>query len=107
MSGRPPGRIASVISQQPWFMGATPERRRAVAREVQGAHQRSQNNKARVKAHPDLAERLRRSLGYSRFEQWSGFVPPGHDPDGRPNNSPVRAELVVILREAIRRDSAA
>lgn len=98
------GRLMTVIAQQPWFRNGTPEQRRRLAQVASEASQRARNRFARVKAHPDLADRLCRSLGYARFDQWNGFVPPARDPDGRPNNSPVRAELVAILRAVADRE---
>ncbi|MGC1211270.1 MAG: hypothetical protein WA890_08430 [Micromonospora sp.] len=64
-----------------------------------------------MRAHPDLADRLCRSLGYARFDQWSGFVPPARVPgrgfdDWWLNTSPVRAELIAILHEVVEREKA-
>jgi hypothetical protein len=61
-------------------------------------------NRKAVLAHPDLAERLTRPLlGYSKPEQWNGFVPP--EQFGQQiNDSPRRAALVAILDEAFARD---
>lgn len=102
---KPVGRIASVVSLQPWFMFATVERRRKIAEEIRDARRTAANRRARVKAHPDLAERLVRSLGYARFDQWSGYVPTYGDVE-RPNDSPIRIELIAILREVAQRDAA-
>lgn len=105
-TSRPVGRLASVIAEQPWFRSGAPGQRRAVAQAAQEAASRARDRKARVKAHPDLAARLCRALGYTRFEQWSGFVPPARDAGGRLNTSPVRVELLAILRAVADREAA-
>jgi len=94
----------TIIAQQTWFKNGTPDQRRALAVAASEASQRAHNRFVRVRAYPDLAERLRVSMGYVRFDQWNGFVPPARDPDGRPNNSPVRLELVAILRAVADRE---
>lgn len=94
--GRPVGHIASVISQQPWWRRGTPEQRRKVVAAIQEARRRAHDRKARVRAHPDIAERLRSSLGYVRFDQWGGYVPTEH--------GPVRAELIAILHQVAERE---
>lgn len=62
--------------------------------------------KAAVLAHPDLAERLRRALFLTRAEQWTGFIPPREDSDGKPCSSPYRATVVAIVTEALKRDDS-
>lgn len=96
----------TTIAQQPWFRAGTPAQRRAVAQAARNARERVVNRLARVKAHPDLADRLCQSLGYARLDQWSGYVPPARDADQRPNDSPVRAELVAILRAVAEREQS-
>lgn len=107
---RPPGRAATVIGQQPWWKCGTPEQRRALVEAIQAARQRAHDRKARVRAHPDLADRLCRTLGYQRFDQWSGYVPPGWawgpGGDTDANASPVRAELIAVLRLVAEREKA-
>lgn len=102
---RPVGLVASVLAAQPWFRAGTLEQRRTLVQAVQDAARRAHDRKARVKAHPDLADRLCRSLGYTRFNQWNGFVPPARDSGGHPNNYPVRAELLAVLRAVAEREA--
>lgn len=98
-------RITTVMAQQPWFMRGTPEQRRLVVAALQAARQRAHGRKARVQAHPDLAARLCRSLGYARFDQWNGYVPAAGD-QLAPAGSPVRAELIAILHLVVEREKA-
>lgn len=89
----------------------------------------SDARRARVLRYPDLARRLTEPpLGYRRAEDWTGWIPPAHledqacpachtDPGKRgckrgnhhtrANDSPRRAALADIDREAQRRDIAA
>jgi len=97
---------------------------------VEQARAANQARRERVLRHPDLARRLTEPpLGYSRPEQWNGYVPPAEIqdevPEGlhssaldggfpnqhgkrsggtRPNMSPRRAALVDICAEALRRE---
>lgn len=108
---RPVGRVSSVIAEQPWFRCGTAEQRRLVVQAALDARRRAHDRRERVKAHPDLVERLCRSLGYSRFDQWSGFVPPTRMPgykdnDWLLNTSPVRDELIAILHLVVEREKA-
>lgn len=70
----------------------------------------AQARRARVLAHPDLADRLtEQPLSYTRPDQWNGYVPPDTDaiPTGGGyvrNDSPRRAVLVDICAEALRRE---
>lgn len=80
------------------------------------AHLENQQRRERVLRHPDLAARLcRPPLGFSRPENWNGFVAPRFLPDDRPfgapgperlrlNDSPRRAAIVEICAEALRRE---
>lgn len=65
--------------------------------------------RARVLRYPDLAARLtQRPLEFTHPEKWNGFVPPKTVPtrdDWKPNDSAVRAALVEICAEALRRDA--
>lgn len=77
-----------------------------------GAHAEAQARRARVLAHPDLAEALtEQPIGYARPEQWSGYVPPRTDAvrsqDGAAplNTSARRRALVELAAEALRRES--
>lgn len=108
---RPVGRMSTVIAEQPWFRYGTPANRRLIVQAVLDARKRAHDRKERVKAHPDLAARLCRSLGYSRFDQWNGYVPsarmPGSgDNDWALNTSPVRDELIAILHLVVEREKA-
>lgn len=103
--------LASVVAGQPWFLNASPERRRQMLQVVQKAAERAATRKARVAAHPDLAKRLCRVLPLKRFEQWGGYVPAQQSEaaSGRGtafDTSVVRRELVAILREVAERDEA-
>jgi hypothetical protein len=94
-------------------LGAAP----AMAPELGGlwreAHARatraSQERRARVLLHADLAARLcRPPLGYGSPEQWNGFVPPRYLPGDmlgvvRINTAPRRAALAEICAEAMQR----
>lgn len=112
---RPQGALVQGIASSAWFKNGTVEQRRSLAQATQEAHQKAANRKARVKAHPDLAERLCASLGYVRFDQWNGYVPPKWMADRRPggwesdtfevNDSPIRAELIAILNEVAQREA--
>jgi len=56
-----------------------------------------------VLAYPDLAARLTKlPWPYSQPAQWTGHIPP-YLYGGRRNDSPQRADLVAICREAISR----
>lgn len=103
---RPPSRLTSVFLALPFLPRGTPDQRRKYGMAFRNAHQRAADRKARVAAHPDLAERLRRALRYRTFDQWTGFVPPTRDAEGNLNPSPVRAELIAILREIARREGS-
>lgn len=62
----------------------------------------------RVLRYPDLAERLtQRPINFTKPELWNGFVPPKEVPTAEGyelNDSPIRAALVEICAEAMRRD---
>lgn len=84
--------------------------------------------RARLLRYPDLTKRLVTELGYTKPEQWNGYIPPRpdayaereilHDTSGyvnpdrvrtpgqQVNDSPRRAALVDIAAEAMRRESA-
>lgn len=77
--------------------------------------------RALVLRHPDLAQKLCSQLiGYSRPENWNGWIPPATVPDMSagaegpttsgpgymPNDSPRRAALVALVAEAERRETA-
>lgn len=97
-------RIPTVIASQPWFASGTPAQRRALAQAIQNAAQQARHRQERVRAHPDLVERLCRAFRYTRPDQWTGYVPPALDCDGRRNTSPARAELLAILRAVADRE---
>lgn len=81
--------------------------RRAAEAEASAA---AQKRRVRVLAHSDLAARLTQEpIGYTRPEQWNGYVPPrtwgGTVHREYPNDSPRRAALVELAAEALRRES--
>jgi len=102
-----PARMGTVIGAQPWFAKGTLEQRQCLRDVVTAAARQCRERRERIKAHPDLADRLCRSLGLSRLDQWSGYIPAARDSDGVPNRSPIRAELIAILREVVNRETAA
>jgi hypothetical protein len=54
-----------------------------------------------VLSHPDLAAKLcSYVVGYSKAENWNGWIPPELDSYGARSDSPRRAALVAILAEA-------
>lgn len=62
------------------------------------ARARNEDRRTRVLAHPDIADDLtRRPLACSTPQQWGGFVPPAMF-NGEPNDSPVREQIMTILR---------
>ena len=71
--------------------------------------ERSQRRRELVFKHPDLAKQLLSNLiGYSRPENWNGWIPPATVAarDGYvPNDSPRRAALVALVEEAERREA--
>jgi hypothetical protein len=76
-------------------------------REYRLALARAAERRARVLAHPDLAELLTvREVGYARPEQWTGYIPPATW-NGEHNDSPRRATLTAIAAEAMRRGKVA
>jgi hypothetical protein len=71
------------------------------------ARQEAQARLGRVMRYDDLRHALcDMAGGYQRPDQWKGYVPPYLDPDGRPNDSLRRADLVAICAEALRRERA-
>ena len=93
-------------------------------------HRRNEARRARVLKYDDLRQALTEPpLSFRRAEQWTGYVPPKHDPyepgevahnrAGKPNRkhkrakqsglneSPARTTLIVICREAYEREVAA
>ena len=83
---------------------------------------RSQRRRKLVLSHPDLAELLTHpTIGYTRPDQWNGWIPPATVPDDSPNptpgpttdgpgyvtnDSPRRAALIELVEEAERREAA-
>lgn len=60
-----------------------------------------------VLKHPDLRDQLVGYLiGYSKPENWNGWIPPATDAKGARNNSPRRAALIALVAEAERREAA-
>jgi hypothetical protein len=64
--------------------------------------------RARVLAHPDIAQRLAQPpLSYPTPEDWNGYVPPAMTPtlNGyRPNPYPQRKALIDILQAVVDRE---
>jgi hypothetical protein len=62
-----------------------------------------------VLQYPDLADKLRDCpLGLKDPQKWNGFIPPQYDHSAangvsQLNTSPIRAQLVALVGEAIRR----
>jgi hypothetical protein len=55
------------------------------------------NRRARVLAHPDIAQRLTdRPMSYARPDQWTGYIPPYLVSGEKVNSSPIRHQLVAI-----------
>jgi hypothetical protein len=70
---------------------------------VRTAHAETTRNRALVLSHPDLAKRLTDyPLHLTDPHQWSGYLPPVMA-GGVHNNSPIRAQLVHILTDALAR----
>jgi hypothetical protein len=69
---------------------------------------RSKERRRLVLAHEDLRKALCAPLiGYSRPENWNGWIPPESDSSGARNDSSRRAALVALVAEAERRAQAA
>jgi hypothetical protein len=105
-----PRRVASVWAQIDAWRRATPQQRRSLAVAVSAAHQVAQDNRQRVLAHAELAERLTH-LGCSRPERWTGYIPPRvayyeQDGYGVPNDSPVRRGLVELMSAVAEREAS-
>jgi hypothetical protein len=99
--------MATVITQLPLWGYAIPEQRREFAAAVRVAWSTAERRRRRVLAHPDIAVRLLR-VGYTDPAHWTGYVPPstwsGHYGPVH-NDSPVRRELVDILRAVAAREA--
>lgn len=69
---------------------------------------KAKERRRRVLAHPDLAKRLcEPPYNLAAPEMWTGFVPPAEVPVAtywRPNNSPIRRQLIDILNAVAERD---
>ena len=102
-----PSRVASVMHELPFMRTADPEVNYARAVQLHGvlstAREAAQRYRDAVAAHPDLAERLRKTCHYERPDQWNGYVPPRTDGYGAYNGSPIRAAIVEIVTEALTR----
>lgn len=70
------------------------------------AHALNAQRRALVLAHPDAAKQLcERPLSLTAPDHWNGYLPPRYLPEAangtsRPNDSPVRAQLLRILHAA-------
>lgn len=101
----------TIWAQLPFVQQATTEQRQSWYDTVRMSREAAERRRHRVLTHPDLAARLIR-CGYSRPENWNGFVPPSTVDmlglDGTMwarNDSPVRAELIEILRSVAEREA--
>jgi len=66
---------------------------------VAQAREANRQRRARVLAHPDIAQRLTQSpLNFTTPQQWTGYVPPEQH-GGVRNDSHRRAALVAIMRD--------
>lgn len=102
--------MATVISQQPWWLAGVPEQRRQVADAIHHAHEAAKARRARVLAQPGVAARLCELLGYQRADQWNGYLPARtYEAVGGPadNGSARRAAIVGILHEVVELEKAA
>lgn len=66
----------------------------------------SERRRKLVLSHPDLAKELCSFvIGYSKPENWNGWIPPELDSYGALNDSPRRAALVRLVAEAEGREA--
>ncbi|WP_098960467.1 hypothetical protein [Pseudonocardia sp. N23] len=103
-----------------------PDFQRLWAEQAARAHEENQARRDRVLAHEDLAKALTQPpYAISDPRRWSGWIPPRTDPPqvcgpscgkhhnpcnwtqhrARINDSPIRAQLVEIAAEALRRET--
>ncbi|GAA4849576.1 hypothetical protein GCM10023403_10370 [Pseudonocardia benzenivorans] len=96
------------------------------AQQAARAHDANQARRERVLAHEDLAKALTQPpLALDDPRKWTGWIPPRTDPEqtcspwcgkhhdpcsntqhrARINDSPIRAQLVEIAAEALRRET--
>lgn len=108
-SARVPGRMTTVLGLQPWWPTGTSDQRRTVAQAVQEERRRVEHRLARVRAHPDLAQKLCHALGNERLDQWNGYVPSKlmYGDVGQPNRCPRRRAIIEVLQEIDEREKAA
>lgn len=92
---------------QPAPASAAPTPRRSgswddIAREVR---EKCAERRARVLAHPDIAKRLcDLPMRYPSPEFWTGYIPGPTRGDDRPNNSPIRRQLLSIVQAVYERE---
>lgn len=73
-----------------------PDIQRQVDEESADEHEKCQARRTRVLAHPDIAARLcLPPFELTKPEYWNGYIPPQYHM-GKPNNSPVRKQLLDI-----------
>jgi hypothetical protein len=107
-------RRRSVIGEAGWFQAGTPEQRRRFVDAVQAGRQTAAWNRELIGRFPDLVAELMRKLGYERYDQWNGYIPPrfyeaGNDLDGErwlPNDSPARTVLLDLIAQAEAREAS-
>lgn len=73
------------------------------AGEISQASEAAKRYRTAVLADSELSERLRRTLGYTNADRWTGHVPNHMNPDGKTNTDPQRAALIDIVTEALNR----
>lgn len=99
MSERPAFK-GGIWSQMPFMRGPkAAERLTQLTADLAIVSQAAQARRARVLAHPWAAKRLCLIFGYTRPEQWTGYVPPATTAEGDHNDSPLRAALLELLRD--------
>lgn len=82
-----------------------PDVRVQVTEETAEFKSRIQARRDRVLAHPDIAAKLcQPPLSATAPQFWSGYVPPAYHM-GKPNDSPVRKQLLAICNEVAEREN--
>lgn len=106
-----PLRKLSVVARTEWFLAGTVEQRRRFAAAAAEGRRAAAYQRSLILRHPDLAARLTKALRLARPEQWNGYIPPRFNEQGihreewHPNDTPMRALLVELVREAQSREA--
>lgn len=81
------------------------------AQPIREAREACEARRARVLAHPDIADLLTKPpLKFARPEQWTGYIAPAVIESGRgtvTNTSPRRAALIAICQAVAEREREA